>query len=96
MSIYEQMLLAYPQQTEQQIHNARIEVGQQIVLAGLSRSDFFSKAAFYGGTCLRIFHGLPRFSEDMDFSLLQTGRFFLLGKLFPLYRAGISGLGAYG
>jgi predicted nucleotidyltransferase component of viral defense system len=83
MSIYEQMLLAYPQQTEQQIHNARIEVGQQIVLAGLSRSDFFSKAAFYGGTCLRIFHGLPRFSEDMDFSLLQTDSSFSWENYFP-------------
>lgn len=71
MSIYEQMLGAYPQQTAQQQHNARIEVAQKIALAGLARSDFFSKAAFYGGTCLRIFHGLQRYSEDMDFSLLQ-------------------------
>ena len=56
MTIYDQMLAAYPQETETQQHNARIEVAQQIVLAGLARSDFFSKAAFYGGTCLRIFH----------------------------------------
>lgn len=38
MSIYEQMLAAYPQQTAQQQHNARIEVAQQIVLAGLARA----------------------------------------------------------
>jgi predicted nucleotidyltransferase component of viral defense system len=44
---------------------------QEIALAGLSRSGFFEKAAFYGGTALRIFHKLPRFSEDLDFSLLQ-------------------------
>lgn len=46
------------------------EVIQQIALLGLSRTSFFSRAAFYGGTALRLFHGLDRFSEDMDFSLL--------------------------
>ena len=66
--IYNTMLAAYPQTTPNERHNAQIEVAQQIVLAGLARSDFFAHAAFYGGTCLRIFHGLPRFSEDMDFS----------------------------
>ncbi|MCP9911748.1 nucleotidyl transferase AbiEii/AbiGii toxin family protein [Cyanobium sp. BA20m-p-22] len=44
---------------------------QEIALAGLYRRGFFGKAAFYGGTCLRIFQKLPRFSEDLDFSLLQ-------------------------
>ena len=44
---------------------------QEIALAGLQRSGFFEKAAFYGGTALRIFHGLQRFSEDLDFSLLH-------------------------
>ena len=44
---------------------------QQIALAGLHRGGFFDHAAFYGGTCLRIFHDLPRFSEDMDFSLIE-------------------------
>jgi predicted nucleotidyltransferase component of viral defense system len=48
------------------------EVLQQVVLAGLYRSGFFEKAAFYGGTCLRIFHGLDRFSEDLDFSLYYS------------------------
>ncbi len=47
------------------------EVMQKITLAGLYRGGFFNKAAFYGGTCLRLFQGLQRFSEDMDFSLLQ-------------------------
>ncbi|MBO6074960.1 MAG: nucleotidyl transferase AbiEii/AbiGii toxin family protein, partial [Paludibacteraceae bacterium] len=77
------MLAAYPQQTAQQQHNARIEVAQQIVLAGLARSDFFGKAAFYGGTCLRIFHNLQRFSEDMDFSLMQTDETFNWETYFP-------------
>ena len=83
MTIYDQMLAAYPQETEQQKHNARIEAAQQIVLAGLARSDFFSKAAFYGGTCLRIFHNLQRFSEDMDFSLMQTDGRFNWENYFP-------------
>jgi predicted nucleotidyltransferase component of viral defense system len=50
------------------IHALR-EVVQEIALLGLWRSGFFEHAAFYGGTALRIFHGLNRFSEDLDFSL---------------------------
>lgn len=74
--IYHQMLSAYELMTEQQKRNATFEVNQQIVLAGLYNGGFFNEAAFYGGTCLRIFHGLRRFSEDMDFSLLaQNDRF---------------------
>lgn len=45
------------------------EIIQELSLLALARTDFFSRAAFYGGTALRIFHGLDRFSEDMDFSL---------------------------
>lgn len=47
------------------------EIMQQVALAGLFRAGFFSKAAFYGGTALRIFYDLNRFSEDLDFSLLE-------------------------
>jgi predicted nucleotidyltransferase component of viral defense system len=47
------------------------EVLQEVALAGLWRRGFFDKAAFYGGTALRLFHGLDRFSEDLDFSLLS-------------------------
>ena len=93
MSIYEQMPAAYPQQTAQQQHNARIEIAQQIVLAGLARSDFFSKAAFYGGTCLRIFHNLQRFSEDMDFSLMQTDENFARETYFPYIEREFEALG---
>ena len=45
------------------------EIVQSIVLIGLSRSGFFSKASFYGGTALRIFYNLNRYSEDLDFTL---------------------------
>jgi len=47
------------------------EILQEIALLGLWRSKFFDKAAFYGGSALRILYGLDRFSEDMDFSLLS-------------------------
>jgi len=52
------------------LHAAR-EIVQEIALLGLWRSGFFEHAAFYGGTALRIFHGLNRFSEDLDFSLVE-------------------------
>ena len=52
--------------------NALREIMQEIALAGLERSGFYEEAAFYGGTALRIFYGLNRFSEDLNFSLLKT------------------------
>lgn len=74
--IFNQMLSAYEQTTEQQKRNAIFEINQQVILAGLYHGGFFDLAAFYGGTCLRIFHGLQRFSEDMDFSLLAPNENF--------------------
>ncbi|WP_455667666.1 nucleotidyl transferase AbiEii/AbiGii toxin family protein [Phocaeicola sp.] len=81
--IYQNMLSAYDLSTEQAKRNAVFEVNQQIILAGLYRGGFFDDAAFYGGTCLRIFHGLDRFSEDMDFSLLQADADYDFEKYFP-------------
>lgn len=69
--VVEQMLQRVPLDSDAARSQALREVMQEIALAGLYRRGFFSKAAFYGGTCLRIFHQLPRFSEDLDFSLLQ-------------------------
>ena len=54
------------------------EITQEIVLAGLGRTDFFQHAAFQGGTCLRILHGLNRFSEDLDFALQAPDAGFVL------------------
>ena len=62
--------------------NAVYEITQQVVLAGLHRGGFFDRAAFYGGTCLRLFHQLPRFSEDMDFSLLSPDEDFKFENYF--------------
>src|SRR5579863_3866672 len=56
------------------------EIMQEIALAGLYRAGFFEKAAFYGGTALRIFYGLDRFSEDLDFSLLEVDPGFSLDR----------------
>jgi len=81
-SIFENMLSRYPIATKDDLTNATHEVMQQITLAGLYRGGFFDQAAFYGGTCLRIFHGLQRFSEDMDFSLLQATENFALENYF--------------
>ena len=80
--IYDNMLSAYDMATEQQKRNAIFEVTQQVILAGLYNGGFFDVAAFYGVTCLRIFHGLQRFSEDMDFSLLAPNDKFDFTKYF--------------
>lgn len=80
--LYEKMLSAYDQSTDAARRNAIYEVSQQIVLAGLADGGFFDKAAFYGGTCLRIFHGLKRFSEDMDFTLLKEDESFRFEQYF--------------
>lgn len=71
MTIYEKMVEELHPQNKFQKENAQREVMQKIVLTGLYRGGFFKHAAFYGGTCLRIFHDLNRFSEDMDFTQIE-------------------------
>ncbi|WP_028123511.1 nucleotidyl transferase AbiEii/AbiGii toxin family protein [Epilithonimonas tenax] len=66
----------YQPKTADDYKQALREIMQQLALAGLFRGGFFSKAAFYGGTALRIFYSLDRFSEDLDFSLLQEDENF--------------------
>jgi len=72
----------YSPQNEEEILSALREIMQEITLAGLSRTDFFEKAAFYGGTALRIFYGLDRYSEDLDFSLLKPNSDFSIELYF--------------
>lgn len=81
--IFEQMLRQHTVNGDNNYRNALCEVMQQVVLGGLYRGGFFKEGAFYGGTCLRIFHGLKRYSEDMDFSLLQKNPQFNLEAYFP-------------
>lgn len=83
MTIYETMLAQYNEEHGTATPNASHEVMQQLVLAGLNRGGFFKHAAFYGGTCLRIFYGLPRFSEDLDFSLIEKRDDIHLDNYFP-------------
>ena len=83
MSIFNQMLARYEIEKQSELTSATYEVMQEITLAGLYRGGFFNKAAFYGGTCMRIFHGLKRFSEDMDFSLIASDIDFRLEDYFP-------------
>ena len=75
--ILEQMLRAYGPQSSSDKKSTIKEIIQEIVLCGLSRAGFFKHAAFYGGTALRIFYGLDRFSEDLDFSLMTVEPFEL-------------------
>ena len=82
-NIIETMLSKYNPQNNLDRENAIKEIIQEIALAGLSRGGFFDKAAFYGGTCLRIFYGLNRFSEDLDFALLKKDESFKLDDFFP-------------
>lgn len=77
------MLGKYNPKNNEERENAAKEIIQEIALAGLSRGGFFEKAAFYGGTCLRIFYGLNRFSEDLDFALLEKDPDFRLSDYFP-------------
>ena len=72
----------YNPQNEEEILSALREIMQEITLAGLSRTDFFEKVACYGGTALRIFYGLDRYSEDLDFSLLKPDSNFSIEPYF--------------
>lgn len=80
--VFRQMLSKYQIRNIEDKKNAIKEIVQEIVLCGLSRGGFFRDAAFYGGTALRIFYGLDRFSEDLDFSLVAQKPDFDLTKYF--------------
>jgi len=74
------MLAKYDLSTADSTYEALREILQEIVLLGLYRAGFFEHALFYGGTALRILHGLDRFSEDLDFSLMQVDPEFDLSQ----------------
>lgn len=89
----ERMLQPYELASLNDRRNAAKEVIQEIVLCGLSRSGFFDKTAFYGGTALRIFYGLERFSEDLDFSLMATDPQFSLSSYFDVLEKEVRSFG---
>jgi predicted nucleotidyltransferase component of viral defense system len=92
-TIIEQMLELYQTETMYDKKNAIKEIMQEIVLCGLSRAGFFKEAAFYGGTALRIFYGLDRFSEDLDFSLMKENTEFDLQSYFPALEKEVKSFG---
>lgn len=93
MTIIEQMLEEYILNSLEDEKNAIKEIMQEVTLAGLARTDFFKYAAFYGGTALRIFYGLNRFSEDLDFTLLSPNEEFDIKKYIPAVRDAVESLG---
>lgn len=92
-SVIELMLEGYETDTLSERKNAIKEIVQEIVLCGLSRGGFFNKCAFYGGTALRIFHNSDRFSENLDFSLIDSDCDFDLTQYFAFIEAEANALG---
>lgn len=92
-TILEQMVEEYNPKNNEEKKNAIKEVMQEIVLCGLSKAGFFNVAAFYGGTALRIFYELDRFSEDLDFALLVKNKDFDLTEYFPLLKQTVKSFG---
>ena len=88
-----EMLKNYTVNTNLDRKNTIKEIVQEIVLCGLSRAGFFKEAAFYGGTALRIFYGLDRFSEDLDFSLMEKNPRFKLSNYIPVLEKEIQSFG---
>lgn len=85
-----EMLEKYEIKTDKDEINALKEIIQELVISGLSKSDFFNRAAFYGGTALRIFYDLDRFSEDLDFALVSPDKNFDLSAYFPFIEKEVS------
>lgn len=92
-SVLQNMLSKYEIKNTTDETNAMKEIIQEIVICGLSRGGFFNEAAFYGGTALRIFYGLNRFSEDLDFALLEPNPNFDLSKYFSFIEKEVKAYG---
>ena len=92
-TVLEQMISKYKTNSIEEKKNALKEIVQEVALCGLSRAGFFKNVAFYGGTALRIFYGLDRFSEDLDFSLIEPNENFELKPYFSSLEKELSSLG---
>ncbi len=91
--IINEMIKKYENQNVTNKTNIIKEVMQEIILSGLARAGFFNKAAFYGETALRIFYGLDRFSEDLDFSLKTSDKDFNLSSYLPILEKEVNSYG---
>lgn len=94
-TVIQQMMERYETNNIYEQKNAMKEVMQEIVLYGLSKAGFFQHAAFYGGTALRLFYGLDRFSEDLDFSLMAKQLDFDLSAYFPILQSIVESFGLH-
>src|SRR5262245_11669417 len=88
-----EMFKRYSCKSQEDGRNALKEILQEIALLGLWRAKFFDKAAFYGGTALRILYKLDRFSEDLDFSLLKKDSSFSLAVYEEAIKTELSSFG---
>lgn len=77
-SVIKELIDLYEPKNTQEVKLALREIVQSLILIGLSKAKFFSAASFYGGTALRMFYGLNRYSEDLDFSLNEVDESFSL------------------
>lgn len=93
VKMIQERLASYNCRTDIEEQQAIREISQEVVLASLGRSDFFKHVLFQGGTCLRIFYGLNRFSQDLDFILQEPNADF---ELSPFLRHISDELTAYG
>jgi predicted nucleotidyltransferase component of viral defense system len=91
--VIDSLIAKYNPITIQDHENALKEIIQEITLAGLAKGQFYDRAAFYGGTALRIFYGLPRFSEDLDFTLLKPAPDFSLKNYFNAVKETLASFG---
>ena len=93
VEIIQERLATYACKSSVEEDQALREITQEIVLAGLGRTDFFDRAGFQGGTCLRIFHSLQRFSEDLDFALCERDATFVLAPYLDRMRLELEAYG---
>ena len=93
IELLQRRLDEYSCEGEEEELNAIREILQEMILAGLARTDFFTKAAFHGGTQLRIFEGIRRYSEDLDFALLAPDRTFALKPYLDKVAAELESVG---
>jgi hypothetical protein len=79
MAVWDDIVTA-GRSSDQPLHHVFQEHLQKTVLTALSRSEAFTDIVFRGGTAIRLFHGNPRFSEDLDFVLSEGHTFNLAGQ----------------
>ncbi len=93
IALFQSRLDGYACTNAEEELNALREMLQEMILAALSRTDYFSKAAFQGGTRLRLFEGIRRYSEDLDFALLTPDLEFDLSPYLEQVASELASMG---